>query len=632
MKQHVLLASIGPVQEFISSARKCRDLWFGSWILSELSRAAALGMVEKLEENESSESIDDSLRWMVFPGAANRASLEKPDTSIANRILLYFAGTEELVRDVAETGRSTMKKRLDELRDVAFARVGGRDPERERHFHEDTARQQIDDLIEYQWVAVAEEDGPEGYVRARREAERLLSARKNTKIWGQPPWSRPGVPKSSLDGVRESVLDESLFDKISSSTNQDFWRIAYGIHGSERLCGVGLLKRKGIRLDAAGREIERFMSTSHLAALPLITGIETEDPCPQALVGALKDLCDELGEEIRHEEFQTGLRKSVFFGDLDGAVLFEGRITRALEARGAESLKNKCVDSLRRLLRIARRGEPIPYYAILLADGDRMGAVIDAQTTADEHRKLSTALEVFARDARCIVEESCGSLIYSGGDDVLALLPLHEALGCAERLADTFRDRMKKWTNREGQTATLSAGLAIVHHLMPLGEALDLARQAESRAKLDAGRDALAIILHKRGGTPLSIHGHWAGFLSGLFELINFHRAEEIPARAGHELKVLDRLSENADESLSAVLGAVQRAEMGRILARKRAEHGNRAVQGEVLGRIRDLLEDNKITPAEVGKQMVIAGFFAQALTQAGSKGPIQAGGKEVQS
>jgi hypothetical protein len=26
---HVIVISIGPVQEFIASARKCRDLWFG---------------------------------------------------------------------------------------------------------------------------------------------------------------------------------------------------------------------------------------------------------------------------------------------------------------------------------------------------------------------------------------------------------------------------------------------------------------------------------------------------------------------------------------------------------------------------------------------------------------------------
>ena len=37
----LLAISIGPVQDFISAARKTRDLWFGSHLLSEISKAAA---------------------------------------------------------------------------------------------------------------------------------------------------------------------------------------------------------------------------------------------------------------------------------------------------------------------------------------------------------------------------------------------------------------------------------------------------------------------------------------------------------------------------------------------------------------------------------------------------------------
>lgn len=38
---HLLLVSLGPVQDFIAQARRMRDLWFGSHLLSELSRAVA---------------------------------------------------------------------------------------------------------------------------------------------------------------------------------------------------------------------------------------------------------------------------------------------------------------------------------------------------------------------------------------------------------------------------------------------------------------------------------------------------------------------------------------------------------------------------------------------------------------
>ena len=35
---HVLIVTLGPIQDFIAAARRTRDLWFGSWLLSELSK------------------------------------------------------------------------------------------------------------------------------------------------------------------------------------------------------------------------------------------------------------------------------------------------------------------------------------------------------------------------------------------------------------------------------------------------------------------------------------------------------------------------------------------------------------------------------------------------------------------
>ncbi|MBI2566887.1 MAG: hypothetical protein HYV63_07650 [Candidatus Schekmanbacteria bacterium] len=48
MSEQLLLVTIGPVQDFIASARRCRDLWHGSWLLSELGKAAAAGIVDAL--------------------------------------------------------------------------------------------------------------------------------------------------------------------------------------------------------------------------------------------------------------------------------------------------------------------------------------------------------------------------------------------------------------------------------------------------------------------------------------------------------------------------------------------------------------------------------------------------------
>ncbi len=41
MPQYLVSFSIGPVQDFISAAWRTRDLWFGSRLLSEISKAVA---------------------------------------------------------------------------------------------------------------------------------------------------------------------------------------------------------------------------------------------------------------------------------------------------------------------------------------------------------------------------------------------------------------------------------------------------------------------------------------------------------------------------------------------------------------------------------------------------------------
>ena len=44
MTEYVVILSVGPVQSMIAAARKSRDLWSGSALLSELAKACALSL------------------------------------------------------------------------------------------------------------------------------------------------------------------------------------------------------------------------------------------------------------------------------------------------------------------------------------------------------------------------------------------------------------------------------------------------------------------------------------------------------------------------------------------------------------------------------------------------------------
>lgn len=79
----LLLVSIGPIQDFIASARRCQDLWYGSWLLSDLARTVA-ATFERACGNDA----------LVFPATLRaEAGLERP--SVANKILVRVGDDRE---------------------------------------------------------------------------------------------------------------------------------------------------------------------------------------------------------------------------------------------------------------------------------------------------------------------------------------------------------------------------------------------------------------------------------------------------------------------------------------------------------------------------------------------------------
>ncbi len=208
-----------------------------------------------------------------------------------------------------------------------------------------------------------------------------------------------------------------------------------------------------------------------------------------------------------------------------------------------------CPAELWKIIASARKehGQPPVYYAILKLDGDELGgwlrgekspqvrevmhprlvdyyeqlgqqSGLDAKRPVGPalHAAISTALANFALHVvPRIVAKHCGTVIYSGGDDTLALLPLRTALDCARELQVAYTS---DWYENDGRTyllmgsrATLSGGLVLVHAKDDLRLALQGVRRAEEQAK-DAGRDALAITVRRRSGEHTTAVCPW-GFV-----------------------------------------------------------------------------------------------------------------------
>jgi CRISPR-associated protein Cmr2 len=224
-----------------------------------------------------------------------------------------------------------------------------------------------------------------------------------------------------------------------------------------------------------------------------------------------------------------------------------------------------------------------------------------------------------------------GSLIYAGGDDVLAFVPLHTALKCARELASEFNQKFNEDfpIEEDGKInyPTLSAGIAVTHHLEPLQDALTLARAAEKKAKGIPGKSALAVIVDKRSGASRFIADTWASIDRRLQTFIGWHCSDQIPDKAGYELRDLALRLEGSKietEGDRDYLDRAKLAEATRILHRKRGEHGREDLRDQVLVEFEGMLHsadsgDERHIVDQLANELIIAKVFADAVSQAGN-------------
>lgn len=567
--EQFLQVALGPVQDFISTARRTRDLYAGSRLLSEAAGQVAAYLADKLGYEN-----------LIFPAPNNAEHFRQLSQSGIPNVVVARVGEGVHCRTLAEEAVQEARRYIQEKGASLLDKHRGQ-------IDVSTALKQLSDMLEVYWACVPLEGD---YAPARNRLAAVMAARKNTREFMPVGWGS-SLPKSSLDGARETVIAGA----------SEAWKRRVGIRPGEELSGVDLVKRLWPE--------RAFLSTSHVAALPYLEGLEKKGKL-EALRFYLERLANLIGEEAR-EEWAHPVVRDTLLKDYDPRLLFAGRLGEFFDKSDARLEEARAV--LSEMYRAL--GEPLPYYVLLHADGDRMGEAIDHQSQqgAKAHRRLSNKLALdFAARVRRIVEEHKGCLVYAGGDDVLALLPLHTALPCAKTLAQTFSTAMKGFG--EKHDPTLSVGLAIVHHLEPLQDALELVRRTEKFAKegpkgtpLEQKRNALALAYSPRSGSERMVRGRWdeaPSLTQRLYRYQDLLRLEQIPTKAGYELKAL--LNE-----LGGVVGMEKAVvlEAQRILGRK-----------QIKPQYRQEL-DTLQTPADVARladELILARVLARAYQQAG--------------
>ncbi|SRR5579883_553865 len=512
MSEHLLLVTLGPVQEFIAQARRTRDLWYGSHLLSELGRAAARSLVTGGAQLifPALEKADPELEPCFAPVRPNG----QPPLNIPNKLL----ATVPPEVDPARLARAVRDSVLEHWRDGIAAPVRGKCKGLLAPRIEEVWAEQIDTLVE----VLAAWAPRNGYAEARRAVERAIAGRKNLRDFS--PWRhvRGTVPKSSLDGGRETVL------RVPGERDAQLTR-RYRIPDGEQLDAVALVKR-------AGGAPDQFVPVVNIA---LADWVQAAGSTAAPELANLRTVCREAG--ISRVE-RGDLQWTRLF-PFDASILLRSRWRAVFEEHGiegdAQTWGRTHVGPL-----LQKMSEPYPYVACLVADGDRMGRALDGLPTAEGHRAFSRALSSFAMKTRKIVEQNHrGALIYSGGDDVLAFLPISDALACAGELRQAFEEEITSACTSlpDNLRPTLSAGIGIGHLMQGMGDLLALGREAEREAKRE--RNSLAVLVEMRSGGRRTWCAQWGDDPAGTLRRSMAHLEDSLSTRKVYEIaKVLRRL------------------------------------------------------------------------------------------
>jgi CRISPR-associated protein Cmr2 len=428
-------------------------------------------------------------------------------------------------------------------------------------------------------------------------AERLLASAKSLRAFAQT--SQEGW-RCSLTGETEWITTDRKQLQISYRQQSDtLWakiaanKPAWAKEG-EHLGGLAAIKRlwptlfkeevdQAIGNGEIEKGIDRFVVSTHTMALAYqLDQWLSKDPAPVQLTdfGNIESVALPRKLMIKH-----GNKRAIATAKKLPGLLDAMRDREEEEKARAQAMVKKLLGS-----------DVETYYSLIMMDGDRMGAWLgggekyaisyrdsfhpQVQQGFDQHAQGQSLIQQYGRQKRAlspnrhlaisgalndfsltvvryvIENEYLGRLIYSGGDDVFAMLPVADLLPAIRRLRCAYSGHDPeqpggvlsrgltlhhgfamlngRLMRMMGTEATASCGAVIAHHQAPLSFVRRELAAAEKRAKSEGGRDAFSITIIKRSGGALHLTEKWGPALDLLASLRDFLSEEDVSRRAAY--------------------------------------------------------------------------------------------------
>jgi len=515
-----------PVQDFIAEARRTRDLWAGSYLLSYLAgralhaAVAAGGTVVSPDtaQNQMYAQVGASLAGRSAPDAAyprvgtlpNHFEIEAPpEGAVGVATGAAEAWNAAWLAVARAVWSAAIGPWADEVTEGIWARqVGGDGDGAASPWEGHWVVGDYGDLQRRRWLrafARPAEAGMKCTMCGRREALR----------------TRDSDPRAFWAAVHERLRAQGRAFDIDAD-------------GRERLCAVCAVKRfyPTVRDALPWRIAEQYPSTATIATLPWRRAVleavaQGDGELAAALgahLGALAAANSRMGGFLAFGAAAVfphlaGLVAQGGPADLlayDGGLLCP-EVVGNPRTELPEGDRPVILDKLGVLLEKARRAgirPPSRFFALLAMDGDRLGQLM--HVAGARKAAVSAALQGFADHARDVVEDVApvaggpvlGRVVYAGGDDLLALFPAETALAAADRLRRLYSELVGAPAG--AARPTISAGLVYAHMHTPLQVVVRRAYAVlNDEAKEAAGRNAFAVEVWKRNGATLSFSRPW---------------------------------------------------------------------------------------------------------------------------
>lgn len=536
--------TLGPVQGFVAQARRTRDFWAGSFILSWLA-AVAMRSVQK-QQGKIVFPIPEQnyLDWLEGDGKKSPPRQGNVPNRFKAEVTDHFS--PQLVVDNVQTAWRELAELIWKGDLASFCDNNS--------IHRQIWDRQINHFFEISWVLTED-----------KQVANLLDRRKNWRNHFAP--AEPGVKCMTMEGWQElsgmpspnRKQQETFWQQLRNNLSPSKMDLAE----QETLCAIAFVKRRFVHyfgqltvqlpinqnsstafednqeIDHSGDLSDSSQPEAYwtLKGWPLKPGVPSvsylatvhwlehviqneDDDKLSDLHEAARQLGTDYGEwhtNIRcidnaYRQLKPSRRRTMKrLTALDGRVFFESALQNDITK---PDKKVAAQNMLKALKALDFNLQPVPFYAILLMDGDSLGKHM---SDTEKQPKISAALEKFTQQVPQVVSRHNGFLVYAGGDDVLAILPLEDALSCAAALRTVYLNAF----NDTGVNSTLSGAIEFAHIKMPLTKILrDAHSLLDNVAKDGCGRDAIAVRVWKPGGKALEWAMPWKRALKNNTNLV----------------------------------------------------------------------------------------------------------------